>query len=87
MTSGSHSVYLTDCLVHGPLTATLLMNLAAASAGSKLRSFEYRATAPITVEQKIRLRGKWIDNDRKAAQLWALNEAGTICMTAKATTY
>ncbi|KAI3478708.1 hypothetical protein L1887_59345 [Cichorium endivia] len=77
-----------DCLVHGPLTATLLLNLIAAAAdkaSGKVQKFEYRATSPLTVEQRIRLRGAWEGSDRRKASLWALNEAGTVCMTAKAT--
>ncbi|PWZ00524.1 hypothetical protein BCV70DRAFT_97011 [Testicularia cyperi] len=76
-----------DCLVHGPLTATLLMNLIAASGPSRLKKFEYRATAPIKVEQTIRLRGAWTESDHRQAELWALNEAGKVCMTARASLY
>ncbi|GAC76687.1 hypothetical protein PANT_22d00141 [Moesziomyces antarcticus T-34] len=79
-----------DCLVHGPLTATLLLNLIAAAAdkaSGKVQKFEYRATSPLTVEQRIRLRGAWEGSDRRKASLWALNEAGTVCMTAKATLF
>ncbi|CDS82162.1 related to HTD2-mitochondrial 3-hydroxyacyl-thioester dehydratase [Sporisorium scitamineum] len=78
-----------DCLVHGPLTATLLLNLVAAAAkqtSGQVQRFEYRATSPLTVEQTVRLRGAWQDVD-KAASLWALNQAGTVCMTAKATLF
>jgi 3-methylfumaryl-CoA hydratase len=81
---------LTDCLVHGPLTATLLLNLVAAAAdqaSGKVKKLEYRATSPLTVEQRIRLRGAWEGSDRRKASLWALNEAGTVCMTAKATLF
>ncbi|KAJ1029583.1 hypothetical protein NDA13_002829 [Ustilago tritici] len=77
-----------DCLVHGPLTATLLLNLVACAArafSSQVKKFEYRATSPLTVEQRIRLRGAWEGGDKKKALLWALSEAGTVCMTAKAT--
>lgn len=81
---------LADCLVHGPLTATLLLNLMASAAAEKsgqVKKFEYRATSPLTVEQKIRLRGAWEDVDKTKASLWALNEAGTVCMTAKASLF
>lgn len=80
----------TDCLVHGPLTATLLLNLmatAARGASGQVKSFEYRATSPLTVAQIVRLRGAWQDGSKKAASLWALNEAGTVCMTANATMF
>ncbi|EPQ29757.1 uncharacterized protein PFL1_02976 [Pseudozyma flocculosa PF-1] len=102
-----------DCLVHGPLTATLLMNLvdsaaaggaAAATATSgddatpasdptrklRLRHFDYRATAPLVVERTVRLRGKWQPSSSaspngRTAKLWALDDRGTVCMTATAT--
>ncbi|KAN0063493.1 hypothetical protein ACQY0O_003940 [Thecaphora frezii] len=85
---------LPDCLVHGPLTATLLMNLvasaaAAEAASARLVSFEYRATAPLVVEQTVRLRGKWHKQPREGearqAELWALDQTGRVCMEAKAT--
>lgn len=84
------SRFSVDCLVHGPLTATLLLNLTAAAARQacgQVKNFEYRATSPLTVEQMVRLRGAWNDADKKQASLWALNEAGTVCMTAKATLF
>lgn len=80
----------TDCLVHGPLTATLLLHLIASAAretSGQVQRFEYRATSPLTVEQTIRLRGAWESADQKEASLWALNEVGTVCMTAKATLF
>lgn len=76
--------------MHGPLTATLLLNLmasAAEEASGQVKKFEYRASSPLTVEQKVRLRGAWEDSDKKKASLWALNEVGTVCMTAKATLF
>ncbi|SJX61818.1 related to HTD2-mitochondrial 3-hydroxyacyl-thioester dehydratase [Sporisorium reilianum f. sp. reilianum] len=79
-----------DCLVHGPLTATLLLNLVAAAAkeaSGQVQTFEYRATSPLTVEQTVRLRGAWQGAEKKGASLWALNQAGTVCMTAKATLF
>ena len=73
-----------DCLVHGPLTATLLMNLADRASDKRLRSFEYRATAPLVVEQTVRLRGQWRDRRQGKVDLWALDERGTVCMKASA---
>lgn len=48
----------TDLVVHGPLTASLLVELAeraAVDSGKQLQSFEYRATNPMYVNQPIRL--------------------------------
>lgn len=43
-------------VVHGPLTATLLINLAQASRpGKPLREFEFRAVAPAFVDQGLQL--------------------------------
>lgn len=72
------------------MTATLLLNLmdtAARETSAQVKKFEYRATSPLTVEQTVRLRGAWQGDDKKQASLWALNEAGTACMTAKASLF
>jgi len=53
-----------DLLVHGPLTATLLIELAAVAVRNKgrgawLEEFEYRATSPVYVDREVRLMGWW----------------------------
>lgn len=62
-----------DCLVHGPLTATLLMDLlvkrgipstlsgnnSEAGGVPGIKHFEYRATAPLVVCRTISLNGRW----------------------------
>ena len=50
-----------DLLVHGPLTATLLIELAGRDCGSVGR-FEYRAVKPMYVDREILLAGKWVDH-------------------------
>lgn len=54
-----------DLVVHGPLTATLLVELAeqvAQDKGKRLDRFEYRATSPMYVDLPIRLAvGELID--------------------------
>jgi hydroxyacyl-ACP dehydratase HTD2-like protein with hotdog domain len=47
-----------DLVVHGPLTATLLVELAekiARDCGKQLRRFKYRATSPMYVDKEIRM--------------------------------
>ena len=45
-----------DLVVHGPFTAAKLCDLAARTAGAPLRSFSFRALAPLFVNQPVRLR-------------------------------
>jgi hydroxyacyl-ACP dehydratase HTD2-like protein with hotdog domain len=47
-----------DLVVHGPLTSTLLVELAARIAeekGRRLVQFDYRATSPVYVDKEVRL--------------------------------
>ena len=45
-----------DLVVHGPFTAAKLCDLAARTAGRPLRTFSFRALAPLFVNQPVRLR-------------------------------
>jgi 3-methylfumaryl-CoA hydratase len=45
-----------DLMVHGPFTAAKLFDLASRTAGAPLKSFSFRALAPLFVNQPIRLR-------------------------------
>jgi 3-methylfumaryl-CoA hydratase len=45
-----------DLVVHGPFTAAKLCDLAARSAATPLRTFSFRALAPLFVDQPVRLR-------------------------------
>jgi hydroxyacyl-ACP dehydratase HTD2-like protein with hotdog domain len=52
-------------LVHGPLTATLLIELAVQAGierGKELVGFEYRAVGPIYVDERVELSGWWDGN-------------------------
>lgn len=79
-------------VVHGPLTATLLMGLAQATrANSPLREFEFRAVAPAFVNQSLHLslRGdSGAEADRRTldqdVQLEARNQRNALIMTATA---
>jgi 3-methylfumaryl-CoA hydratase len=69
-------------LVHGPLQATLLLNLAASLGGGAPRRFSYRATAPLVAGQPFDLHGL-----RSAAgdvECWSGDSAGSIAMKATA---
>lgn len=44
-----------DLVVHGPLQATLLLNLAAKIAGKPPRRFSFRGLAPVTLGSSISL--------------------------------
>lgn len=68
-------------VVHGPLTATLLMNLAQATRPNEpLREFEFRGVAPAFVDEELQL----AVNDDSAESLEARNPEGTLIMTARA---
>ncbi|MGI9284665.1 MAG: FAS1-like dehydratase domain-containing protein [Pseudomonadales bacterium] len=68
-------------VVHGPLMATLLMNLAQASRpNNPLREFEFRGVAPAFVDQVLQLSVK----DDEAGSLEVRNHEGALIMTASA---
>ena len=71
-------------LVHGPLTATLLIELAVRAGvecGQELVSFEYRAVGPIYVDEEAELGGRW---DSDGLELEA-RQGGRVGMKASAT--
>lgn len=45
--------------MHGPLTATLLVELAGQVEGKNLKEFSYRATSPMLLDEEIRMTGRW----------------------------
>lgn len=61
-----YSTYL-DCLVHGPLTATLLLSLFQKHLGHThtLLDFTYRALSPLYVNRPLTLHGKVLDVKRR----------------------
>jgi hydroxyacyl-ACP dehydratase HTD2-like protein with hotdog domain len=71
-------------LVHGPLTATLLIELAVQAGikrGTELVGFEYRAVGPIYVDEEVEMSGVW---DRDGLGLEA-RQGGRLGMKASAT--
>ncbi len=70
-------------VVHGPLIATMLADLALAQRGGYgLRRFTYRATSPLFADADFALEGLFLDRNNLA--LWARGADGRIAMTAKA---
>jgi 3-methylfumaryl-CoA hydratase len=69
-------------VVHGPLTATLLLDLAARKLGSnKLKSFAFRGQAPAFVGEELHLTGNQADGQ---IELAALGSDGRVVMSAVA---
>ena len=64
-------------VVHGPLLAHLLMGLAERQLG-RLATFDYRATAPLMVDEPVTL--CWRDG-----AVWTRGPDGRLCMTGRAT--
>lgn len=72
-----------DLVVHGPLTATLLQQLALEqSGGRKLVHFDFRGVSPLLVGQPFRVEGR-VDGDG-ILSLWARGPAGELAMSAHA---
>ncbi len=69
-------------LVHGPLSATLLVESLARRTTRALKSFSFRGVSPLTGGARITFNGR-IEGDR--ALLWAANADGRLAMTAEAT--
>ncbi|MDP4004744.1 MaoC family dehydratase N-terminal domain-containing protein [Methylobacterium sp. NEAU K] len=70
-----------DLVVHGPLQATLLMNLAATLIGRVPRTFAYRGLSPMTANQTFRVCGRRTEGGFEGL---TLDEDGRVCMRAQA---
>ena len=70
---------------HGPLTATLLADLAVRQmpAGT-IQKFSFRAIAPLFDTASFIIRGKFADADENTLDLWAETSTGRLAMTASA---
>jgi 3-methylfumaryl-CoA hydratase len=71
-------------IVHGPLIATLLVDLARRQDPRPLRSFQFRAVSPVFDITPFSVCGR-PDADGKAAALWAETGDGALAMEARAT--
>ncbi|KAI8853670.1 hypothetical protein BC829DRAFT_413590 [Chytridium lagenaria] len=75
-----------DCLVHGPLTSSLLLALATKNIpqGHQALDFEYRAIKPIFVNSPINLYGRQptpnANADNPTMAVWVTDEFGDVCM-------
>lgn len=69
-----------DLVVHGPLIATLLLDLAVRHE-RPLQRFTYRATSPLFVGEPFSVHGR---PDGDATELWATGATGTLAMHARA---
>lgn len=70
-------------VVHGPLTATLLQQLALEHGGGRpLARFDFRGVAPLFVSRPFRLEGKQAEDGTLA--LWARGPDGELAMSATA---
>jgi 3-methylfumaryl-CoA hydratase len=75
-----------DLVVHGPLTAMLLAASASYHLGRPLRSFAYRASNPMFVDQAVRIDGAAdASPDGETATMTATRIDGVVGMTATAT--
>jgi 3-methylfumaryl-CoA hydratase len=72
-------------VVHGPLTAMLLAQSASRHLGKALRSFAYRASSPLFVDQRGYVDGVVASADGKTATMTATRSDGVVGMTATAT--
>jgi 3-methylfumaryl-CoA hydratase len=73
-------------VVHGPLTAMLLAASASDHLGQPLRSFAYRASSPLFVDQPVRIDGAAAASaDGETATMTATRIDGIVGMTAAAT--
>jgi len=73
-----------DLVVHGPLTATLLQNLAVSlgGLGQRLSRFEFRGVNPLFVDRPFRLGAR--QESSNIMTLWAAGPEGELAMAAKA---
>ncbi|KAJ1307801.1 hypothetical protein OPQ81_001884 [Rhizoctonia solani] len=70
-----------DRLVHGPMTALLLLRFVHFKMPSDkhIAAFKYRATHPLVVDRPLTLNLAWT-SERRAAEVWATNQDGIVGM-------
>ncbi len=69
-------------VVHGPMIATMLQDLAVERAGRALKHFEFRAMSPLFDMQAFELCGR---REGDGARMWARGPHGILAMQANAT--
>ncbi|KAL1761767.1 hypothetical protein FB107DRAFT_200460 [Schizophyllum commune] len=76
----AHEEGYSERLVHGPLTALMLLETMAYNYPSaRPVYFEYRARNPLVVGKACTIHGAW--HDKRTALLWCVNEDGVVGMT------
>ncbi|KAL1914297.1 uncharacterized protein VTP21DRAFT_9035 [Calcarisporiella thermophila] len=75
----THIEHHPERLVHGPLTATLLLELIGENTKKKVKNFKYRAVSPFYVNEKLRVCGK--ESGQGEFEVWAENAEGGVGMT------
>jgi len=70
-----------DLVFHGPLTATLLVDLATRTYGRQPDQFSFKGLAPITSNHDFRIEGR---REGKVMKLWARRHDGALAMQAEA---
>lgn len=68
-------------VVHGPLTATLLLGAAKRHSQRQLTAYRYRGVTPLFNDELVTLAGKDVSGANQT-ELWAAGPGGTIAMTA-----
>ncbi|KAL0095850.1 hypothetical protein F4703DRAFT_1939064 [Phycomyces blakesleeanus] len=73
------------CLVHGPLSSTLMMGLLTSHIQSldqkpKFRLFRYKCLLPLYVNQPLTLCGRESASDPKIYELWVVNHEGNLAV-------
>jgi hydroxyacyl-ACP dehydratase HTD2-like protein with hotdog domain len=82
--SVSTSYLLAERLVHGPLTALMLLETVKFyHRSATFKSFEYRARNPVIVNRPVTIHGKWVNET--SVELWTLDEDGVVGMTGSVT--
>jgi 3-methylfumaryl-CoA hydratase len=72
-------------VVHGPLIATLLLDLVHRSLpAARVRRFSFRAVSPLFDLTRFFVCGKLVASESGAVQLWAQDEAGMLAVEAQA---
>ncbi|KAG9294975.1 hypothetical protein G9A89_017769 [Geosiphon pyriformis] len=79
------------CLVHGPLTCTLLLDLIRDNLNERdafIKSFSYRALSPLIVDHEFKVCGKKHDSKKEFYEVWAENAQGgnSLVMSSKSKT-
>lgn len=69
-----------NVIVHGPLLATLLLDLAAESGHGALARFTYRAKSPVFLPSGVWVSGR--EDEGGSATLWASSDNGGLAMEA-----